>query len=54
MYFLYADSSGRTEIRQGDRGRNDRLYITVGVIIHEKDWRSTEGRISVMRRVLFS
>ena len=50
MYFLYADSSGRTEIRQG---RHDSPYITVGVIVHEKDWRSVTNKISEMKREMF-
>lgn len=50
MYFLYADSSGRTAIR---RGRHDNPYITVGVIVHEKDWRSIEGRISAAKKRMF-
>lgn len=50
MYLLYADSSGRTEIRSG---RYNSPYITVGVIVHEKDWRSTESRISAVKREMF-
>ena len=43
VYFLYADSSGLTKIKLG---RHDNPYITVGVIVHEKDYRPIEGRIS--------
>lgn len=50
MYFLYADSSGRTRIRQDERNS---LYITVGVIVHERDWRSIASKISEMKRKTF-
>lgn len=50
MYFLYADSSGRTEIKQGGHILHDSLYITVGVIVHEKDWKSIANNISEMKR----
>jgi len=50
VYFLYADSSGHTKIRLG---RHDSPYITVGVIVHEKDWRSIEGRISAIKNEMF-
>lgn len=46
MYFLYADNSGDTKIRLG---RHDNPYITVGVIVHEKDYRSIEDRISAAK-----
>ncbi len=46
MYFLYADSSGHTKRK---RDRNNNPYITVGVIVHEKDYRSIEGRISAVK-----
>jgi hypothetical protein len=50
MYLLYADSSGQARIRQGSL---DRLYITVGVIVHEKDWRPIVNKISEMKRETF-
>ncbi len=50
MYFLYADSSGQTKIR---RSRDDSPYITVGVIVHEKDWRSIEDKISAAKGRIF-
>ena len=50
MYLLYADSSGRTGIRQDE---HNGLYITVGVIVHEKDRRSIENKISSMKREMF-
>lgn len=50
MYFLYADSSGQARIRHGEHGS---LYITVGVIVHEKDQRSIVGKISEMKREMF-
>ena len=50
MYFLYADSSGHAKIK---RGRYDNPYITVGVIVHEKDYKSVEGRISAAKSSMF-
>lgn len=50
MYFLYADSSGQTRIKSS---RRNGPYITVGVIVHEKDRRSIEDRIATMKRGLF-
>lgn len=47
MYFLYADSSGHTKIKHD---RHDNPYITAGVIVHEKDHRSTESRIATVKR----
>ena len=54
MYFLYADSSGRTKIKQSGHGLHDSLYITVGVIVHEKDWKSIANNISEMKREAIS
>ena len=50
MYLLYADSSGQTRIRKGE---HNSLYITVGVIVHEKDWRPIASKISEMKREVF-
>lgn len=50
MYFLYADSSGQTKIRQGEHSN---LYITVGVIVREEDWRSIVNKISEMKCDVF-
>ena len=44
------DSSGRTKIKQGGHTRHDILYITVGVIVDEKDRNSITSNISEMKR----
>ena len=51
MYFLYVDGSGQTKIRRSSQ--NNGLYILSGVLVHEKDWKFIEKKMSDVKRELF-
>lgn len=51
VYFLYADGSGQTRIKNSRS--NNGLYILSGVLVHEKDWRIVEQKLDDLKRILF-
>ena len=50
MYFLFVDGSGNTRIKHNVDGNG--FYVLGGVIVHEKDWRIVEGKITKLKKEL--
>ena len=48
VYILYVDESGQAATK-----RSGNLFILSGVLIHEKDWKSIENKVSKVKQELF-
>ena len=51
MFFLYVDGSGNTRIKR--RVKNNGFYVLGEVIVHERDWKSIETKIKILKEKTF-
>jgi len=51
MYFLYADGSGQTKINK--RSSINGWYILSGVIVHERNWKIIEEKLTELKKEIF-
>jgi len=51
MFFLYVDGSGNTQIKH--KKENNGFYVHGGVIVHERDWKIIETRVTELKKEIF-
>lgn len=51
MFFLYVDGSGDTQIKRKEK--NNGFYVLGGVIVHERDWKNVEAKITDLKQEIF-
>ena len=51
MFFLYVDGSGQPMIKE--KNSHNGWYILSGIVVHERNWRIIEERVSALKRELF-